>query len=59
MKLFVCGSCSITDKNWIFAKIDECIKENNFTDITILEGEVAGVDLIAKKWAIAYNISFF
>ena len=56
MKLFVCGSRSITDKNWIFSKIEECIKENNFADITILEGEAAGVDLIAKEWAIAHNI---
>lgn len=56
MKLFVCGSRSITDKNWIFSKIEECIKENNFADITILEGEAAGVDLIAKEWAVAHNI---
>lgn len=56
MKLFVCGSRSITDKNWIFSKIEECIKENNFADITILEGEAAGVDLIAKEWAVAHNV---
>lgn len=55
MKLFVCGSRSITDKDWIFSKIEECIKENNFSDITILEGEAAGVDLIAKEWATAHN----
>lgn len=56
MKLFVCGSRSITDKNWIFSKIEECIKENNFADTTILEGEAAGVDLIAKEWAVAHNV---
>lgn len=56
MKLFVCGSRSITDKDWIFSKIEECIKENNFADITILEGEAAGVDLIAKEWAVAHNV---
>ena len=56
MKLFVCGSCSITDKEWIYSKIEECVSENNFTDITILEGEAKGVDLIAKEWAVARGI---
>ena len=56
MKLFVCGSCSITDKEWIFSKIEECVSENNFTDITVLEGEAKGVDLIAKEWAVARGI---
>ena len=56
MKLFVCGSCSITDKEWIFSKIEECVSENNFTDISILEGEAKGVDLIAKEWAAARGI---
>ncbi len=56
MKLFVCGSCSITDKEWIYSKIEECVSENNFTDITLLEGEAKGVDLIAKEWAVARGI---
>ena len=56
MKLFVCGSCSITDKEWIYSKIEECVSENNFTDITLLEGEAKGVDLIAKEWASARRI---
>lgn len=56
MKLFICGSRNILDKKWIFTKIEECISENNFTEITVLEGEASGVDLIAKEWAIAHGI---
>ncbi|MCR5047289.1 MAG: DUF2493 domain-containing protein [Treponema sp.] len=56
MKLFVCGSRTITDKEWIYSKIDECVSENNFTDITVLEGEAKGVDRIAKEWAVARGI---
>ena len=52
MNLFICGSRSITNKEWIFSKIEECITENNFRNITILEGEAKGVDLIAKEWAL-------
>ena len=56
MKLFICGSRTITDKEWIFTEIEKCIEENVFTDITILEGEAKGADLIAKEWAISHNI---
>lgn len=56
MKLFICGSCSITNKEWIYSKIEECVSENNFTDIILLEGEAKGVDLIAKEWAAARGI---
>ena len=56
MNLFICGSRTITNKEWIFSKIEECITENNFQDITILEGEAKGVDLIAKEWALLHGI---
>lgn len=56
MNLFVCGSIKIKDKEWIFSKIEECIAEKNFTNVTILEGEARGVDLIAKEWALAHDI---
>ena len=56
MNLFICGSRSITNKEWIFSKIEECITENNFQDITILEGEAKGVDLFAKEWALKHCI---
>ena len=49
MSLFICGSIKIKDKEWIFSKIEECIAEKNFTNVTILEGEARGVDLIAKE----------
>ena len=48
MKLFICGSRSITNKDWVFSKIEECITENNLQDITILEGEAKGVDLLEE-----------
>ena len=57
MKLFICGSRTITDKKWIYSEIEKCIEENHFTVLTILEGEAKGVDLIAKEWAISHNIS--
>ena len=56
MNLFICGSRRITNRDWIFSKIEECITENHFTDITILEGEAKGVDLIAKEWALEHNV---
>ncbi|MBQ0003379.1 MAG: DUF2493 domain-containing protein [Treponema sp.] len=56
MKLFVCGSRTITNKGWIFEKLDECVKDNGFSEITVLESEAKGVDLIAKEWAICRNI---
>ena len=38
------------------SKIEECIAEKNFTNVTILEGEARGVDRIAKEWALAHDI---
>ncbi len=56
MKLFICGSRSITDKEWIYKTLDDFITTNEITDITVLEGEAKGVDLIAKEWAVTKNI---
>jgi len=56
MNLFVCGSRTISDKEWIFSQIEACIVEQDFTDITILEGEAKGVDTIAKEWAVSHGI---
>lgn len=56
MNLFICGSRTITNKDWIFSKIEDCIAKNHFTDITILEGEAKGADLIAKEWALEHNV---
>ena len=56
MNLFVCGSRTISDKEWIFSQIEACIAEQDFTDITILEGEAKGVDTIAKEWAVSHGI---
>ena len=59
MKLFVCGSRTITDKEWIYSKIENCITHIlciDYSNITILEGGAKGVDSIAKQWATEHNI---
>ena len=56
MKLFICGSRTIENKKWIFSKIEECIAENHFTDITILEGDTNMVDWSARGYATIHNI---
>lgn len=56
MKLFVCGSRTITDKEWIYSKIEECIADNQFTDITLFNDNLQGVDSIAREWAESHNI---
>ena len=56
MKLFICGSRSITDRKWIFSEIEKCITENQFHNVTILEGGARGVDSIAKEYAVENNI---
>lgn len=56
IKLMVCGSRTIDDKDFIYKKIDECIVENfPNEEIIIIEGEARGVDSIAKQWAIDHN----
>ena len=55
MKLFICGSRTITDKDWIYSKIENCITQD-YSNITILEGGAKGVDSIAKQWASEHNI---
>ena len=51
MNLFICGSRTITDKEWIYSKIENCITHllcTDYSNITILEGSAKGVDSIAK-----------
>lgn len=54
MKLFICGSRTITDKQWVFSILEDFVKQ--FKDIEILEGEAQGVDILAKEWAITHGI---
>ncbi len=56
MKLFICGSRTITDRKWIFTEINKCINIADFKDISILEGGAKGVDTIAREYAIENNI---
>ena len=56
IKLMVCGSRTIVDRDFIYKTIDECIAEKFPSDeIIIIEGEARGVDSIAKQWAIDHN----
>lgn len=56
MKLMVCGSRTITDKDWIFKQIEDYIKELKAEDLVIIQGLAKGVDIIAKEWAENHNI---
>ena len=56
IKLMVCGSRTIVDKDFIYKKIDEYVAKNfSAEEIIIIEGEARGVDSIAKQWAIDHN----
>lgn len=53
IKVLVCGSRSITDRDWIFSQIDKyCNDFFRDFDITIIEGAARGVDQIARSYAI-------
>lgn len=53
-KYMVCGSRTITDRNFIFTEIEKCWNENLGAEPVILvEGEAKGVDSISKEWAIS------
>lgn len=53
-KFMICGSRTISDKNFIFSEIEKCWNENlNSEPIILVEGEAKGVDSIAKEWAIS------
>lgn len=59
MKLFICGSRTIKDKDWIYSKIENCITHilgTDYSNITILEGAAKSVDSIAKQWATEHTI---
>lgn len=53
-RLLVCGSRTITDKNWIYSQIEVYWYENLacYSDPIMIEGAAKGVDLIAKAYAI-------
>lgn len=56
MKLMVCGSRSITDKDWVWSKIDEVVKMFSGAPVEIIEGDASGVDKLAGEWAKANNV---
>lgn len=53
-RLLVCGSRTITDKNWIYSQIESYWYEHLacYSDPIMIEGAARGVDLIAKEYAV-------
>ena len=52
MKLLVCGSRTIKDKEYIYNCIDDAIKRSNLNITQIIEGNADGVDKQAGFYAI-------
>lgn len=50
----VTGSRSITERDKIFAKLDELLNPEEVH--TLIEGEAIGVDLICRDWAIENRV---
>lgn len=57
INIMICGSRSITDKEWIFSQIEAFWYWNAacYDEVTLIEGEAQGVDLIAKEYAQKNN----
>lgn len=53
-RLLVCGSRTITDKNWIYSQIEVYWYENLacYSDPIMIEGAAREIDLIAKAYAV-------
>lgn len=53
INLMVCGSRSITDKEWIFSQIEAFWYWNAacYDEVTLIHGGAQGVDLIANEYA--------
>ncbi len=58
MNLMVCGGRDFNNKELLFKTLDELIKENNWTDIVILEGEAKGADTLVKDYVAKRNLLF-
>jgi len=56
--LTVTGSRSITDRDFIFASLNDFLKLHNLSPskLTLNSGHARGVDLIAEDWAKELNI---
>lgn len=51
MKLLVCGSRTIKDKDYIYKCINDAIQKLKYEVFTIIEGNANGVDKIAGEYA--------
>lgn len=56
MKLMVCGSRSITNKDWVWQQIEKIVKLFDGKPVEILEGDASGVDKLAGEWANSHNV---
>ena len=54
LRVLICGSRSIQDKNLIWSKLDE-IFSNTQDEIEILHGGATGPDVLGKNWAFQYK----
>ena len=53
-RLLVCGSRTITDKEWVYSQIEKYWYEHLacYSDPIMIEGGARGVDLLARSYAI-------
>ncbi|MBX6424156.1 DUF2493 domain-containing protein [Thermosulfurimonas sp. F29] len=58
MKICVCGSRSITDRDEVFSRLDRLVADLDLAQVTIIAGGAKGVDHLAKEWAKSRRISF-
>ena len=58
MKLLVCGSRSITDREYVYSCIDDANQLLGVPIRQIIEGDAKGVDQIAGEYAISHQIGW-
>lgn len=51
-RVIVCGSRWFTNKDFIFEKLTNLLRQYSFSQIEIVEGECEGPDKIAAMWAV-------
>jgi predicted Rossmann-fold nucleotide-binding protein len=58
MKLAITGSRAITDKDWVYAQLDNLLTELPRKPNVVLSGGANGVDTICAEWAADRGIDF-
>ena len=57
-RLAVVGSRSITSYKWFVEKLEEVLKEENYTPGAVISGGAQGIDQSAERWARGLKIPF-